>query len=48
MPVEAGGVPASRFYPTYPELANLLLVTATETNTDADMDALTAALKEIV
>ncbi len=41
-----GGVPASRFYPTYPELANVLLLTATETNTAADIDALVAALKE--
>jgi glycine dehydrogenase subunit 1 len=43
-----GGVPASRFYPTYPELKNLLLLTATETNTAADIDALVAALKEIL
>ena len=43
-----GGVPVSRFYPTYPELANLLLLTATEMNTVADIDALTAALKEIL
>jgi glycine dehydrogenase subunit 1 len=43
-----GGVPASRFYPTYPELADLLLVTATEMNTESDMDALANALKEIV
>ena len=43
-----GGVPASRFYPTYPELANVLLLTATETNTSADIDALVAALKEVL
>jgi glycine dehydrogenase subunit 1 len=43
-----GGVPVSRFYPTYPELENLLLVTATEMNTVAEMDALTAALKEVL
>jgi glycine dehydrogenase subunit 1 len=43
-----GGVPASRFYPTYPELADLLLVTATETNTEADMDKFAAALKEVL
>ncbi len=43
-----GGVPASRFYPTYPELANLLLLSATETNTDSDMDALVAGLKEVL
>jgi glycine dehydrogenase subunit 1 len=40
------GVPASRFYPTYPELEDLLLVTATETNTAAEIDAFAAALKE--
>ncbi len=43
-----GGVPASRFYPTYPELANVLLLTVTETNTAADIDALVAALKEVL
>ena len=43
-----GGVPASRFYPTYPELANVLLLTATETNTAADIDTLVAALKEVL
>ena len=43
-----GGVPAARFYPTYPELANLLLLTATETNTGADIDALVGALKEVL
>jgi len=43
-----GGVPASRFYPMFPELENLMLVAATETNTDADMDALAAALTEVL
>jgi glycine dehydrogenase subunit 1 len=43
-----GGVPVSRFYPERAELANLLLLAATETNTDADMDALAGALKEIL
>ncbi|MBX6320705.1 MAG: aminomethyl-transferring glycine dehydrogenase subunit GcvPA [Rhodospirillaceae bacterium] len=43
-----GGVPASRFYPEREELAPLLLVAATETNTEAEMDALTGALKEIL
>ena len=38
------GVPVSRLIPGKPELANLLLVAATETNSDADMDALAAAL----
>ena len=40
------GVPASRFYPDYPELAPVLILAATETNTAADMDALAAALAE--
>jgi glycine dehydrogenase subunit 1 len=43
-----GGVPASRFYPTYPELANVLLVAATETNTAADIDAFASALTEVL
>jgi len=43
-----GGVPVSRFYPTYPELADLLLLTATEANTEAEMDALAVALKEVL
>ena len=40
-----GGVPVSRLYPGKPELEPLLLVAATETNTDRDMDALVAALQ---
>jgi glycine dehydrogenase subunit 1 len=40
------GVPASRFWPGQPELADLLLVAATEMNTDAEMEALAAALRE--
>jgi glycine dehydrogenase subunit 1 len=43
-----GGVPVSRLYPKEPALADLLLVAATETNTDGDMDALVGALKEIL
>lgn len=43
-----GGVPVSRFHPTYPELAEVMLIAATEMNTDADIDALTGALKEIL
>ena len=39
------GVPASRFYPSYPELAEVLLVTATETNSEADIAALAKALR---
>lgn len=41
-----GGVPVSRLYPGDEALADLLLVAATETNTDADMDALASGLKE--
>jgi glycine dehydrogenase subunit 1 len=43
-----GGVPVSRLYPKEASLANLLLLAATETNTDADMDALVCALKEVL
>jgi glycine dehydrogenase subunit 1 len=41
-----GGVLASRLFPDRPELADLLLVAATETVTDADIDAFAAALAE--
>lgn len=41
------GVPVSRFYPEARELGDLLLVAATEMNTDEEMDALAAALEEI-
>jgi glycine dehydrogenase subunit 1 len=41
-----GGVPVSRLVPDDPKLANLLLVAATETVTEADMAALETALKE--
>ena len=41
-------MPASRFYPSYPELADLLVVTATETNTEAEMDAFADALKGVL
>ncbi|MGE4063300.1 MAG: aminomethyl-transferring glycine dehydrogenase subunit GcvPA [Rhodospirillaceae bacterium] len=43
-----GGVPASRFYPTYPELANLLIVCATETNSTEDQVKLVKALTEVL
>jgi glycine dehydrogenase subunit 1 len=43
-----GGVPASRLYPTWPELDNVLLLAATETNSDEDLDALVSALRELV
>ena len=42
------GVPASRLWPDRPELADLLIVAATETNTDADMDLYARALAEVV
>jgi len=43
-----GGVPVSRFYPDKPDLANLLLVAATETNSEEDMARLSAALEEVL
>lgn len=43
-----GGVPASRLFPEEKSLANVLLLTATETNTEGDMDKLVAALKEVL
>ncbi|MGE5516283.1 MAG: aminomethyl-transferring glycine dehydrogenase subunit GcvPA [Bacteroidota bacterium] len=43
-----GGVPAARFYPEWPELRPILLLAATETNTESDMDALVAALNEVL
>ncbi len=42
------GVPVSRLWPGRPELADLLLVAATETTTEDDMDALCQALRELV
>jgi glycine dehydrogenase subunit 1 len=42
------GVPASRFYPGWPELRPVLVLAATETNTDEDMDALASALEEVL
>jgi glycine dehydrogenase subunit 1 len=43
-----GGVPASRLWPDEPRLATLLLVAATETNTDDDIAAFAAALTEVL
>ncbi len=43
-----GGVPVSRFYPSYPELDGVLLLAATETTAEADMDALADALREVL
>jgi glycine dehydrogenase subunit 1 len=43
-----GGVPVSRFYPGAPDLVSLMLIAATETNTDADIEALGSALEELI
>jgi len=43
-----GGVPASRLLPDKPELANLLIVAATETVSEADMDSLASGLAEVL
>lgn len=43
-----GGVPVSRLEPEHDDLANLLIVAATETNSDADLEAYAAALKEVL
>jgi len=40
------GVPASRLWPERPELANHLIVAATETNTEAEMDLFARSLTE--
>ena len=42
------GVPVSRLYPAEPALADLLLVAATETTTEADMDDFAAKLQEVL
>jgi glycine dehydrogenase subunit 1 len=43
-----GGVPVGRLHPGEPALTDLLLVAATETTTEADMDAFAAALSEVL
>jgi glycine dehydrogenase subunit 1 len=43
-----GGVSLGRLYPDAAELANGLVIAVTETVTDEDVDALEAALKEVV
>ena len=43
-----GGVPASRLFPGEAAAEDLLILAATETNTDADIDALDAALREVL
>lgn len=42
------GVPVSRLEPGKKELENLLVIAATELTSDADIDALTNALKEVI
>lgn len=42
------GVPVSRLMPDNPDMANLLLVAATETCSDSDMDAFVTALAEVL
>ena len=42
------GVPASRLIPDDPSVANLLLLAATETATEAGMAPLVAGLKEVL
>src|SRR5215472_4702560 len=42
------GVPISRFFPHRGELADLLLLAATELTTDADMEALEVGLREVL
>jgi glycine dehydrogenase subunit 1 len=42
------GVPASRLMPREPDARNLLIIAATETNTEDDCDDLVAALKEVL
>jgi glycine dehydrogenase subunit 1 len=43
-----GGLPVSRLLPEDPSVADLLVFAATETATDAGMDALVAGLKEVL
>jgi glycine dehydrogenase subunit 1 len=43
-----GGVSAERLWPGRPDLANVLLIAATETVSSADIDALVRALTEVV
>jgi glycine dehydrogenase subunit 1 len=42
------GVPASRLLPSNPEMRDLLIVAATETNTDEDCAAFVKALSEVL
>jgi glycine dehydrogenase subunit 1 len=42
------GVPGGRLWPGNKDMANVLIVAATETNTPADMDRFAAALAEVL
>jgi glycine dehydrogenase len=42
------GVPGSRLWPERPDLADLLIVAATETNTEAEMDRFATLLEEVL
>jgi glycine dehydrogenase subunit 1 len=42
------GIPASRFWPDRAAVANLMIVAATETNTDAEITAFASTLQEIL
>ena len=43
-----GGIPVSRFYPERADLADLMLVAATETVTPEDISRLDAGLREVL
>jgi glycine dehydrogenase subunit 1 len=43
-----GGIPVSRFYPDRPDLADLLLIAATETVIPEDIDQLADGLQEVL
>lgn len=43
-----GGIPAARLDPGNADVTNLMVVAATETNTDEEMDALVSALREVL
>jgi glycine dehydrogenase subunit 1 len=43
-----GGVPLSRFYPGRDDLADILLVAATETATEDDVSQFESALREVL
>ena len=43
-----GGIPVSRLEPEREDLADLIIVAATETNSDADRDAYAAVLREVL